>query len=96
MYRIIFTDYAIEDLKIVKEWYENRQKGLGNQFADYVFKSIGAIKKHPSAFPSKHKNTREMYIGKYPYMIIYSIEEKIIFLLRIFPCKNSPKKKYRN
>ena len=96
MYRIIFTDYAIEDIKNAKEWYENKQKGLGDRFANHLFKCIEEIKKYPSAFPSKHHYTREMYIGKYPYLIIYSIEEKIIFVLRVFPCKNSPKKKYKN
>ncbi len=94
MKQIIFTNRAIGDIKKAKKWYEKQQENLGNKFADYVFKCVDEIKSHPLSYPNKYKYVREMYIRKYPYLIIYSIEEKIIFILRVFPCKTSPKKKY--
>jgi hypothetical protein len=36
-----------------------------------------------------------MVVKKYPYIIIDSIEEEIIFILRVFPCRTNPKKKYK-
>ena len=53
MYRLIFTDHAIDDIKNTKDWYETKQQGLGDQFADYLFKCIEEIINHPLAFPSK-------------------------------------------
>jgi plasmid stabilization system protein ParE len=91
----IVTDRAIYDIEKAKKWYEKQQENLGNKFADYVFKCFGEIQKNPLAYPSKYKYVREMYIRKYPYLIIYSVEEKVIFILRIFPCKTNPKKKYK-
>jgi plasmid stabilization system protein ParE len=93
--QIIFTDPAIGDIERAKKWYEKQQQNLGNKFVDYVFKCVDEIKNHPLAYPNKYKYVREMYIRKYPYLIIYSVEEKIIFILRVFPCKTSPKKKYK-
>ena len=95
MYHPILTDKAISDINKAKKWYNEQQENLGEKFTDYVFKFIDDIKNYPTALPRKHKNTREIFIKKYPYLIIYSIEEKVIFILRVFPCKTSPKKKYK-
>lgn len=93
--QVILTNRAIDDIEKAKKWYTKQQDGLGNKYVDYIFKCIDEIKIHPLAFPNKYKYVREMYIKKYPYLIIYSVEENIIFVLRVFPCKTSPKKKYK-
>ncbi len=95
MKHVVITNRATNDIEKAKKWYEEQQDNLGIKFADYVFKCIDGIKERPLAYPNKYKYVREMYKKKYPYLIIYSIEEKIIFILRVFPCKTSPKKKYK-
>lgn len=94
-YQIVLTNRAIDDIVKAKSWYEEQQANLGNIFADYFFKCVDELKKHPFAYPNKYKYVREMYIKKYPYLIIYSVEENIVFVLRVFPCKTNPKKKYK-
>ena len=96
MYQIIITNKAIKDVEKAKEWYDNQQEDLGTKFADYIFECIYEISKHPLFYPNKHKFTREKFVKKYPYLIIYSIEENILFVLRVFPCKTNPKNKYRS
>ena len=96
MYQLIYTDRAITDLQKAGKWYNSKQNGLGEKFIDYVLKFADDIKEYPYTPASKYKNTREIYISKYPYLLIYSIEEQMIFILRIFPCKTQPKKKYKS
>lgn len=95
MLQLVITNRAIADIEKAKKWYDEQQEDLGNKFADYVFKCVDGIKTNPLFYPNKYKYVREMYIKKYPYLIIYSVEEKIIFILRVFPCKTNPKKKYK-
>ena len=95
-YQLVFTDVSINDITKAKTWYEKQQTGLGKKFTDIVFKSAREIQLAPLAYPNKYKYTREKYIKKFPYLIIYSIEEDIIFILRVFNCKKNPDKKYRN
>jgi|ERR1051325_1496973 plasmid stabilization system protein ParE len=95
MYRLVITDVAISDIIQGKSWYNDKQKNLGDRFADAIFKSISDIKRNPNAYPNKYKYTREKYVRKFPYVIIYSIEEGVIFILRIFACKQNPAKKYK-
>ncbi len=91
----IITNRANSDIAKGRDWYEEKRQGLGYEFMDHVFKCVDEIQKRPFGYPVKHKYVREMYIRKYPYVIVYSIEEAIIFILRVFPCKNDPEKKYK-
>jgi toxin ParE1/3/4 len=96
MERPIITNRATKDIAKGRDWYETKRLDLGYEFMDFVYQCIEEIHKRPLGYPVKHKYVREMYIRKYPYVIIYSIEEAIIFILRVFPCKNDPQKKYKN
>lgn len=94
MAQLIITNRAISDLEKAKKWYAEQQSDLGIKFADYVFKCFDEINKRPFGYPNKYAQTRELFVKKYPYLIIYSIEENFIFILRVFPCKTNPKLKH--
>jgi len=96
MYRLVLTNNAVGDITQGKLWYEDKQTNLGGRFANVIFNSINEIQRHPNPFPNKYKFIREMYVRKFPYVIIYSIEEDIIFILRVFACKQDQKKKYKS
>jgi plasmid stabilization system protein ParE len=94
MNRLIITNSATGDMNKAKRWYNKQQSGLGFKFVDYIFDCFEQIRKHPLGYASKYAYTREMVVKKYPYLIIYSIEENVLFILRVFPCRTNPKKKY--
>jgi toxin ParE1/3/4 len=95
-YRLVITNAAVSDISQAKSWYDDKQAGLGGKFAHRIFQSIDIIQRHPNAYPNKYKHTREIYVRKFPYVIIYSIEAEVIFILRVFACKQDSKKKYRD
>jgi hypothetical protein len=95
MKQVIITNRANSDIAKGRDWYESKEQNLGFKFMDCVYNCIDEIKKRPFGYPAKHRYTREMYVKKYPYLIIYSLEEEIIFILRVFPCKANPSKKYK-
>jgi toxin ParE1/3/4 len=94
MQQLIFTNRAITDIAKAKKWYNTQQPNLGLKFSDYIFKCAEEIHNNPLFYPNKYKATREYVVKKYPYVIIYSIEENYLFILRVFPCKTNPKGKY--
>ena len=94
MTQLIFTHRAITDIAKAKKWYNTQQISLGLKFTVYIFKCAEEIHNNPLFYPNKYKETREYVVKKYPYVIIYSIEENYLFILRIFPCKTNPKSKY--
>lgn len=92
-YQLVLTNRSLADIEKAKDWYDKQQKGLGNKFADATFKSIESVQSNPLGYEIKHRFTREKLVNKFPYLIIYSIEENVIFILRVFNCKQNPKKK---
>jgi len=94
MWTLILTEDAIRDIKKAKNWYNKQQKNLGESFKNEIFKSFDDISKNPKGYASKFKSTRENPIKKFPYLVVYSIEEQLIFVLRVFPAKTNPKKKH--
>lgn len=95
MYQLILTNRAIADMEQARDWYNEQQQDLGNRFLDYTFKTFDDIQKMPFAYPNKYKHTRELVIKKFPYVVIYSVEEQYIFVLRVYPARTNPKKKYK-
>lgn len=85
MNRIEFSQKSKIELIDVWEWYESRQKGLGDQFIYEVEKKIVTIIKYPKRFPIRTQSFRETLISKFPYIIIS----------HVFHGSRNPKKKYR-
>ena len=92
-YQLVLTNRSIADIEKAKDWYDKQQVGLGNRFANATFKSIESVQSNPLGCQIKYRFTREKLVNKFPYIIIYSIEENVIFILRVFNCKQNPKKK---
>lgn len=80
------------------EWYEDRQKGLGENFLKAIRKKIEEISLHPEVYGSKqNKMFREAAVDIFPYLIIYKINKrkKEIYISSIHHNKKHPHKKYR-
>jgi plasmid stabilization system protein ParE len=87
-----------EDYYEAYEWYEDKQKGLGDRFTKAVRQKIEAITINPEAYSSKgNKNYREALVDFFPYLIVYKLfkKKKEIFILSIHHAKKHPRKKYR-
>ena len=87
-----------QDIILAYEWYEDKQKGLGDRFADSVYKLIIAITKNPEIYGSKDLiSFREATLKDFPYIIVYKLIEhkKTIFISSIHHVKKHPVKKYR-
>lgn len=76
-------------------WYEDKQPGLGDRFANEVFNKLAEIESHPDRYPIKIKNLREVRIAVFPYLVIYRIEKlkKQVIVVSIFHIKRNPVKK---
>jgi plasmid stabilization system protein ParE len=86
---------AQKELNTSWEWYEEREKGLGDRFAEEVFKTILLIEKNPERFPVRIKNFREKPLRIFPFVIIYKIvyRDKFVRILSVFHTSRNPKKK---
>ncbi len=90
-YKVIVRPEAEDDLKEAFSWYEDKRKGLGYDFLLQVDAGIRFIERNPEIHPIEYKNTKKHFIRRFPYKIIYFVEENKIIVLAVIHGKRSPK-----
>jgi len=79
--KIIIAKIAQQEFNEAKEFYEIGQAGIGVRFAKEIKNSILRIKQYPSAWPIERGEVRHYLVHKFPYKILYSIQQDSIILL---------------
>ncbi len=89
-YSIIFRPEAEEELKEAFFWYEDKRAGLGDDFLSHVDEGLRFIGRNPEIHPIEYRESRKHLIKRFPYKIIYLVEEEKIVILAIFHEKRRP------
>lgn len=64
-----------------KEFYDIEQPGLGAKFEEQIRHSLLRIQQYPQAWPPERKEIRRYIVHKFPYKILYSIQDETIVVL---------------
>lgn len=75
-YKVKINEAAIIDIKKAVKYYETKSIKVSKFFANQVRKSIYIITKNPF-FEIRYDNIRCLPLKRFPYMIHFSINEKI-------------------
>ena len=91
--RLFYTDRTIVDIEVAFGWYEKQRKGLGHEFLDCVEKSVKNICAVPEMYQVTYANFRGCVIRRFPFSIIYTIEEEGLIVHSAFNNRQDPGKK---
>ena len=72
------------------DYYEDRDPGLGLDFAIEVHSAIGSILSFPTAWPILEDDMRRCRLRRFPYGIIYSKHKDTIFILAVMHLRRDP------
>ncbi len=72
------------------DYYEDREVGLGYDFSTEVFATIQSIVKYPDAWPVIEDEVRRCLVNRFPYSVLYSIEQNEIFVLAVMHLHRHP------
>ena len=84
----IFHFEAEEEFLNSINYYEDCEVDL--DFSLEVYSSIQHILKFPEAWPVLDGDIRRLLVNRFPYGILYSIEENHIYILAIMPLHRDP------
>ncbi len=93
MFSVFNKPEAENDIIKAVEWYESRQLKLGIRFLEHIEKLYYSLERNPHIFPEKYNKVRQAPLKYFPYVILYKIEDKKVFVLAVFNCRQNPKKK---
>ena len=88
--QIEITELAYQEFIDGIEYYEAQLEGLGLRFKESIVQGFERIKKHPEAWEAYSGNTRKYTIGKFPYKIIYTIDNDKIYIIAVANSHQNP------
>ncbi|MCR8559246.1 type II toxin-antitoxin system RelE/ParE family toxin [Mucilaginibacter sp. BJC16-A38] len=94
-YTVDLSFRARRELVESRNWYEEKQPGLGRRFVHEVFAKVHLIENNPEHYPRK-KGFHEAKIDVFPFLIVYKSfkSSNMIIIISIFHMSRHPKKKY--
>ena len=81
--KIIFDALAKKEYDDAIEYYNLEIAGLGSKFDEEIKIGLDNIKKYPEIGSKVKGDVRKYIINKFPYKILYSIEDGYIYILAI-------------
>ena len=90
-YSLELQSEAVIDIHEVFEWYQIKREGLGFDFIEEIEAGFKNICDHPQYYTSINKNFRRYKINRFPFLIIYEIEEDSIIINSVRHSSRNPK-----
>jgi plasmid stabilization system protein ParE len=81
--KILFSEYAKQELDDAVNYLELEFEGLGNQFKSEVKSAVKRISMHPVAWSVERGDVRKYLLHKFPYKLLYSVETDHIFVIAV-------------
>ena len=82
---------ALKEIEKAWLWYESRREGLGDDFVLCVEESLEKINRTPELYPAVHKKIHSALIRRFPYSILYFVENNKIVVIGVFHGSRNPK-----
>ena len=80
---IIFSKYAKLELEDATLFYELEFEDLGLRFKKEVQKAAIRVSEYPKAWSVERGDVRKCLLHKFPYKLLYSIEDDHIFIIAV-------------
>ena len=85
-----FHPEAEEEFNKAIDYYEDIEPGLGYDFALEVYSAIQLSVEFPKAWGVLEGEVRRCLVRRFPYGILYSEEENVIFILAVMHLHRKP------
>jgi len=88
--KYFFHPEAESEFQGAIEYYEKCELGLGQAFVIQVYSAIRNIITYPNMCPILERDIRRCLVNRFPFGILYSIEENEIFILAVMHLRRNP------
>ena len=89
-YKVLFKEEADSDVFDAWQWYESRQKGLGDDFLNEVEEYVKVLEQDPLIYQLRKLNRRYCFLKRFPYIIVYEIGNGDIIIYAVFNTYQHP------
>jgi plasmid stabilization system protein ParE len=96
-FQYILAPSAFQEFEDAVYWYKTRSLKVAENFAETVFTKIVEICRDPYRYRNTYKTFRETSIKRFPFHIIYFIDEEkqLVIISSVFHHKRNLKRKFK-
>ncbi|MEM9300449.1 MAG: type II toxin-antitoxin system RelE/ParE family toxin [Bacteroidota bacterium] len=88
--KVVFSTEALQEVQEAQRYYEDEVEGLGKAFVETLHAAIQKMKRAPEISRIIKKPYRRYLIQRFPYGIIYRVEDDTIYVVAIAHLKRRP------
>lgn len=94
-YLLVIGKTAQTEIDETFEYYDNIQPKLGLKFIGTLEAIFDRIVDNPLQFPQYRTPYREAYLIKFPYIVVFEVEQFEIIIFALFHTSRNPSKKFK-
>ena len=87
---VIYASGVLQEVSESADYYEEEVEGLGKTFLDKVYSAIEDVKRNPLMYRIIQGDYRRHLLARFPFAVIYRIENHKIYVLAVMHLKRSP------
>ncbi len=82
---------AEQDMTEAASWYEQQQRGLGQDFLDEVLAAFMRLAETPLGYELVHRSARRALLRRFPFAVFYSFEEGVVLVVGVLHGSRHPR-----
>ncbi len=90
-YTITFLPEVEDDAFNAYYWYEQKSKGLGEEFLRIFYANAMELTHNPFLYPKIYKDFRRRLLKRFPFAIYYILKSDEIIVYGLFHTARNPK-----
>lgn len=87
---LVFHPEAESEFLEAIEYYEEREPGLGEDFAVEVYEALDRTVAYPEAWPLVDSDVRRALVSRFPYGLLYSADGDVLFIVAVMHLHREP------
>jgi toxin ParE2 len=90
MMNVRFVTLANQEVDDAVRWYDAQAEGLSRNFLDELDRVVRLVRMHPYAGMQIEPDIRRFLLSRFPYSLIYGIEESTIVVIAVASQHRAP------
>jgi len=91
IYSVELSQFAIDDLVEIVDWYRDQRDGLDKEFTLAFEVVLRQIEINPLAFQVKFKQSRNVTMQRFPYKVVFKVFDNKIRVVGVIHHARNPR-----
>jgi len=87
---VLVRPAAAADIEEAYRWYKRQSAELADRFLVAVQSAVDDIVAHPNMYPVVHRNTRRVFVRRFPYGVFYRLYGEVVVVIAYMHGRRDP------